>query len=83
MSYKGRGRKEVRGRFFKGGVEILCYETIGTVIKLTPFIWFSLNIYQFLSIINVFIAVQPCKRAFLSTKGDTTLDFAKFLGVFA
>ena len=45
MPFKGRGRKEGRGRFFKGGVGILCYETIGTVIKLAAFVWFSLNFH--------------------------------------
>ena len=78
MPFKGRGRKEGRGRFFKGGVGILCYETIGTVIKLAAFVWFSLNFHQFFSIINVFIAIQPWKWVFLSTKGDTTFDFATF-----
>ena len=38
MPFKGRGRKEGRGRFFKGGVGILCYETIGTAIKLAAFV---------------------------------------------
>ena len=78
MPYKGRGRKEGRSRVFKGGVEIVCYETTGKVIKLTAFIWFYLKIYQLLLIINGFITAQPWERAFLSTKSDPTPDFAIF-----
>ena len=70
MTFKSKGQQKEKGIFFKGGVEILCYKTIVTVIKLAIYLNY------------VSIAAQPWERVFLSTDGDT-LDFASIWVFFA